>query len=313
MISPVWLIADRKTLEVSYIQHGREGDEQNWRWIGPFAFTSLESATLAAATPTFLPHGVEAGDFTPLEVDAASFIRAVYNGFPPQHTDVFVLDQALLPLTVNGAAWIDEATGSPVWAPLFDEDAAGVGLDWLDRVLEVVATSLGMSMETVQVIGTMNAAEEDAAEVEQTRSLIQQHIRVALTPEPGTLQIGDTKGGKKHQVTPQAKFWLHTTGLTKLGLPELEIRNVPVWWVKAAGEELLTWAAYSLDHGISEGDVLQTSGPIPLGIAVSLSDEDYWTDHPTGCLRLVVVEATFIADRAGDQVPESENLRKMMH
>lgn len=313
MISPVWLIADRKTGEVSYIQHGREGDEQNWRWIGPFAFTSLEAAEAAATTPTFLPRGVETGDFAPLEVDAASFIRAVYNGFPPQHTDVFALNDALLPLTINGARWIDEAQGSPIWTPLFDEEAEGVGLDWLDRVLELVATSLGMSMETVQVIGTLNAAEEDAAEVEQTRSLIQQHIRVTLTPEPGTVQVGKTRQGTEHPVTPLAKFWLHTAGLVKLGLPELEIRNVPVWWVTAAGEELLNWAAYSLDHGISEGDVLRSGGPIPLGISVTSSDEDYWADHATGCLRLTVTEAVFVADKAEDQVLEAWSHKKMMH
>ena len=312
MIAPVWLIADARNGEVSYIQHGHEGDEANWRWVGPFAFTSLAAAEAAADTPTFLPKGVT-GTFMALEVDAASFIRAVYNGFPPKLTDVFVLNQALLPLTANGAAWIDEAQGTPIWAPLFDEDGEGVGLDWLDRVLELVATTLGVSMETVQVIGTLNATEEDAAEVEQTKSLIQQHIRVTLTPEPGTIQLGATRLGCAHPVTPAALFWLHTTGLVKLGLPELEIRNVPVWWVQAAGEELLRWAAFSMDHGIAPGDVLRGGGPIPLGIEVASSEDLFWDAHATGCLRLSVAEATFVAEGFEDTGLDFEAARKMMH
>lgn len=311
MISPVWLIADRSTSEVSYIQHGRAGDEANWRGIGPFAFTSLEAAEAAAKNPTFLPEGVE-GEFFPLEVDAASYIRAVYNGFPPKLTDVFVLNQVLLPLTRNGATWVDEALDTPIWSPLFDEDGEGAGLDWLDHVLEVVARALGMGMETVQVIGTLNAAEEDAAEVEQTRSLLRQHVRVTLTPEPGTLQLGTAQDGE-HRITPGAKFWLHTDGLAKLGLPELEIRNVPVWWVMAAGEELLRWAAFSIEEGIAEGDILRSGGPVPLGVKATPSEDPRWERHITGCLCLEVVEAVFIGDAREDQVLDPTSFRKTIH
>lgn len=307
MLSPVWLIADQATGEVSYIQHGLEGDEANWRWIGPFAFTSQAAALRAAKHPTFLPVGVK-GAFMALEVDSSSFIQAIYNGFPPKRTDVFVLDQALLPLTANGALWIDEANGNPIWAPLFDADGEGVGLEWLDRVLQLVANRLQMSMETVQAIGILNAASEDeAAEVEQTHSIIQQHIRVALTPEPGTLKIG--KAGKgKHLLTPAALFWLHTSGMVKLGLPELEIRNVPAWWVEAAGEELLNWAAYHLDHGIVEGVPLQGSGPVPLDIQVSDSPDPHWEGHQTGCLRLEVIGVTFVTDGDEDEIEGRSSL-----
>jgi len=296
MTPQVWLIADQRTGEVSYIQHGREGDEANWRWIGPFTFTTKEAAEEAVVAPKFLPQGIT-GTFAPLAVDASSFIRAIYNGFPPRHTDVFVLDGALLPLTANGANWIDEAQGSPIWAPLFDEDGEGVGLDWLDHVLQIVAAKLALSMETVQAIGTLNAAEEDAAEIEQTQSLIQQHVRLTLTPEPGTLKIGRLPG--PHRLTPVAKFWLHTNGMQKLGLPELEIRSVPAWWVTAAGMELLHWAVYSLDHGISEGDVLQGGGPVLLDISVSNSPDRRWRGHQTGCLRLEVAGVTFVTDDEG--------------
>jgi len=311
MISHVWLIADRLTDEVSYIRHGREGDEPNWRWIGPFAFTGQEAAETAAREPKFLPRGVM-GEFRPLEVDTASFIRAIYNGFPPKHTDVFVLDQVLLPLTLNGATWIDEAQEHPVWAPLFDEEGEGVGLDWLDRVLELVASMLHMSMETVQVIGTLNAEEEDAAEVEQTRSLIHQHVRLTLTPEPGTFQVGKSFPGQ-YRLTQAALFWLHTQGLTKLGLPELEIRNVPARWVTAAGEELLDWAAFSLDHGISEGDALPGGGPVVLELKAVASPDPVWKTDPPGCLRLEVTGVVFKADKAAETIVEASGCKKLFH
>lgn len=312
MIPQVWLIADQQTGEVSYIQHGREGDEANWRCIGPFTFTTAEAAEEAAVTPKFLPQGIT-GDFAPLAVDASSFIRAVYNGFPPRRTDVFVLDGALLPLTVHGATWIDEAQGTPIWAPLFDADGEGAGLDWLDHVLQIVAAKLSLSMETVQAIGTLNAADEDedAAGVEQTQSLIQQHVRLTLTPEPGTVKIGRLPG--PHRLTPGAEFWLHTSGMRKLGLPELEIRSVPAWWVTAAGVELLHWAAFSLDHGIAEGDILQGGGPVLLDIKVANSPDKQWEGHPTGCLRLALAGVTFVTDEDGQIASSTGSCAEAVH
>ena len=311
MASSVWLIADKATSEVSYICHGKEGDEPNWRWIGPFAFTNKSAAETAIKARKFLPLGIR-GTFAPLEVDTASFIQAVYNGFPPKHSDVFVLDEALLPLTAGGGAWIDDANGTPIWAELFDEDGDGVGLDWLDRVLGVVATMLGMSMETVQAIGTLNAADEDSAEIEQTRSLIRQHVRVILIPEPGTIQIG-VPTSCTHRVTSAALFWLHTSGLVKLGLPELEIRNVPVWWVTAAGEELLNWAAHSIDQGILEGDVLQGGGPVPLDIRVTTSPDPTWQGRSPSCLRLEVVGAVFVSDKSDESPVNRWPSMKVLH
>lgn len=307
MIQTVWLIGDAATREVSYIRHGREGDEAHWKWIGPFGFTSKEAAEAAARDPKFFPRGVT-GTFTALEVQPTSFIQAIYNGFPPTHTDVFVLDQVFFPLTSGGACWIDDALDTPIWAPLFDVDGVGSGLEWLDKVLTLVANRLQMNMETVQAIGNLNAAEEDAAmaEVEQTTLLIHQHVRVTVIPEPGTLKIGKAGPGE-HVLTTSAQFRLHTNGMTRFGLPELEVRRVPARWVTAAGEELLRWAAYSLDHGICEGDRLQVDGPVVLMLQVLASSEECWAGHPTGCLTLEVIETTLVADAPEEEdEPEEE-------
>ena len=121
MIDQVWLVADARTGDVSYVEHGQEGDEANWKKIGPFSFTQEEAAKEAAEHPRFLPEGVE-GDFTVLAVETSAFVQAIFNGFPPSNTDVFALDERLLPLTDGGAEWVDSALSAPVWGPLFGGD-----------------------------------------------------------------------------------------------------------------------------------------------------------------------------------------------
>jgi len=291
MIDQIWLIADAVTGDVSYVQHGQEGDQENWRTIGPFAYTDHETAESAALTARFLPHGAE-GTFCVMEIEASAFVQAIFNGFPPSKTDVFVLNEGLLPLTSAGADWIDDAIGSPVWSPLFDETGEGVGLGWLDRVLKQVAGRIEMNMETVKAIGSVNAAAEDAAaEIEQTVVLIQQNVRVAITPEPGTLAMNEDEEG--HTLSPAAKFWLHTNGMSVFGLPELEIRDVPAWFITAAGAELNGWAAFCLDQGISPGDELDGGGPVPLKLRAIESPDEFWQKDGRECLRLEVARVFF--------------------
>jgi len=283
MIEHVWLIADATTGDVSYVHHGHEHDEAHWKTVGPFAYTTKAAAQAAALNPRFLPHGIR-GTFKAMEVEASGFVQAIYNGFPPINTDVFLLDDRIFPLTSGGAEWVDDAIGTPLWVPMFDEDG---GLSWLDRVLEQVAGHLDMKMETVQAIGNLNAAAEDEdAAVEQTALLIQQHVRVAITPEPGTVVIAEDE--QHHILPPSAVFWLRTTGMVMFGLPELAIRNVPGWWVTAAGAELNGWAGYALDRGIASGDELDGGGPIPLKLLASESPDPFWAEKGIECLRLEV-------------------------
>ena len=291
MIERVWLIADAETGDASYVQHGKEDEDQsNWKLIGPFAFTDPSTAQAAAKNPKFLPHGVE-GQFKVLEVESNGFVQAIFNGSPPSHTDAFMLDDGIFPLTRGGASWVDEALDAPIWAPLFDENASG-GLTWLDRVLEQVAGRLGMNMETVQAIGSVNAAAEDvAAEVEQTRVMISNNVRIAVLPEQGTVSVD--QDDDFHSLSPAAKFIVATVGMSIFGLPELEFREVPAAWVSAAGAELHGWAAYALDQGITKGDVLRGGGPVPLEYRVEPSPDPMWEDKEVNCLRLTVDSVKF--------------------
>ena len=307
MISEVFLFADKSTGDVSYILHGLAGDEANWRKIGPIGFTSAEKAEAAILDPKFLPIGVTT-EVVSLKVGAPSFIQAVYNGFPPMNTDVFVLDQIFLPLTHNGAIWVDEVLGSPIWSPLFDEGGEGVGLEWLDRVLELVAARLQMGMEAVQAIGALNASDEDEDDAERSHNLVYQHVSIVVMAEhaqKGARNIG--KGGSEPSVP--ALFCVHTSGMTKLGEPELEIRNVPNRWVRAAGVELFGWAVHLLDHGFDDGDVLQGEAPVVLSIRVSDSTDPQWAAQGIECLRLDVIPAVPSSEKGAD----SEGCKKVLH
>jgi len=289
MIDHVWLLTDATTGDLSYVKHGKEGDEPNWKLIGPFAYTQPEAAASAAKNPRFFPEGVEA-DLSLVRIEASAFVQAIFNGFPPSNTDVFMLDDGIFPLTNAGADWVDEALGHPIWTPLFD--GSGTGLDWLGRVLKQIATRLSMNMETVQAIGTINAAaEDDAAEVDQTQVLVMKHVGVAIIPEPETIALERDHG---FLLSPAAQFWLHTTGMAMFGLPELEIRNIPCWWVQSGCAELMTWAAYALDHGISEGDELQVDAPVAVTLKVVESDDVTWETKGMGCLRLEVGTVTLL-------------------
>ena len=289
MIETVWLITDAATGDVAYIRHGAENDEPNWRTIGPFAYTKEDAACAAAEEPDFLPKGVE-GLFEVQEVECSGFVQAIFNGFPPSNTDVFYIDGSLLPLTAGGAAWVDEAFGHPIWGPAFEDEGGGVG--WLDRVLKQVAGKIDMNMETVQAIGSLNAAAEDvAATVEQTNLLVKEHVRVAIVPEEGTMSLDNDD--ENHQLSPAAKFWLHTNGLAKFGIPELEIRNVPAWYVVAAGAELNGWSAYAIDQGIADGDTLDGGGPVPLTLSATESTDPFWAEQGRECLRLEVKAVRF--------------------
>lgn len=293
----VWIIADAPSGEASYVRHGHEGQEDTWKVIGPFVYTKREDAEAAIADRRFLPNGVEGGSFVVIGVETPCFVQAIYNGFPPSGTDVFALDEGLFPLTEGGAQWIDEALDAPVWAPHFDENGEQNGLAWLRLVLDQVAQRIGMSQDAVEAIGMLNATDEDDEdEVARARRTIMENVQVAIVPEPETVALRHV--GTSHELTTEARFWLHTIGLGRFKRPELEIRNVPAWWVAAAGAELNGWAAYCLDHEIKAGEQLQAGGPVPVQLRAVQSPDPFWRERDTLCLRLEVAQVFF---RCGHQ------------
>ena len=277
----VWMLTDALSGEVSYIPSGSD------RIIGPFAYSTQVGAQKAAKNPHFSAGATAAGV---LEVEASTFVQAIFNGFPPSNTDVLVLDDGFLPLSPEGAAWIDMAAGRETWTPLFDEEG-GTGINWLNRVLYQVGDRIGLDMETMETIGEMVTADDDMDdEVEQARRLVQDTIKVAIIPE---LEIEEGPLPPNHLVPLTTTFWLHTSGMNKLGLPELEIRGVGAWWVPAAGAELNAWAAYSTKHEIKDGQKLQGGGPVPVLLKAEMSEHPYWTEQGKTCLTLSVDQVLY--------------------
>lgn len=273
----VWMLTDPGTGEVAYVRHGQQEDPEHWKTIGPFSYSTEEQAQQATLGNEWFqsPLGI-------LEMDASVFIQALFNGFPPSNTDVFALDNSFLPLSPSGAEWVDAALGRPQWAMLFDEDS-GTGLRWLDQVLTQVGTHIGLDLSAMRSIGDLVTSEEEVAnEVEQAKKLVLEHVRVAIIPELDPSQLPEPQ----HLVPVTTTFWLHTKGLDKLGLPELEIRGVPAWWVTAAGAELNAWAAYSTQHPIQDGQTLQGGGPVPVVVRAERSADPYWERR--SCLQLVL-------------------------
>ena len=283
MYCTVWMLTDPATGQVSYVRHGQEADEENWRVVGPFAYSTEEAAQRATQGNQWLPSPVGL-----LEVDASVFVQALFNGFPPSKTDVFAIDDGFLPVTPDGAQWVDNALGKTQWVPLFDE---GTGLTWLDQVLRQVGGRIGLDLETMQSIGEMVTSEDDVAdEVEQAKQLVLDNVKVAIIPEL------DHPVPSYQNVPVDTTFWLHTRGLDRLGLPELEILNVPAWWVTAAGAELNAWAAYSTQHPLKAGQILQGGGPVPVLIRVEQSPDSYWEGQQ--CFRLVLDRVAFYVQPA---------------
>lgn len=293
MTKRLWLIVEKATKEITYVLHGKEHDEPNWRTVGPFAFTDLEEAQAVAARGDFLPLGVQ-GSFDVLEVEIPSFIQTIYNGFPPMNTDVFILNQRVFPLTSAGADWVDDVLRVPVWAPLFDENGADNGLAWLDQVLQQVAHIVQVSMETVVAIGSLTAEDED----QETARLVERHVQVIVTPESGAFEL---KGTPEHHVlSPSSVFWLHTVGMDHFDFPELEIRHVPALYITAAIDLLKGIAADALDHGMVAGDEFLQGTAVQFRMRVVQSPDLFWVMRGVECLRIEVSQVLFGREKEKD-------------
>lgn len=292
MLARLWLVAVEETGQISYTRQAPDSNPSHITTVGPLAYTSQEEAeTAALMKPHLSPDSTV--ELAAVPVDTSSFVQAIYNGFPPMLTDVFLVDGHLYPLTQKGAQWVDEGLGVPLWAPLFDDRGVTGGLTWLDQVLDQVARHLQMTRDAIEAIGALNAAAEDKDQKSQdkTMRLVAEKVRLAVVPEKDTLVLQESE--ELYELTPAAKFLVSTVGMDELGLPELEFRSVPAAWVTAAGTELRYWAAYALDQGIQAGDVLEGGGPVPLKYRVTSSEDGVWGPVRRSRLKLEVQSVFF--------------------
>lgn len=284
----VWLITDAFSGEVSYFQVGPENQEQSWHRIGPFVFRQQDDLQRAVETRSFVPVGVD-GTFSGMPVETVGFIRAIFNGFSPVETDVFVLDMVPYPLTLRGAQWVDDALGAPIWSELFES-----GTEWLDKVLSGVAHVLEVSAETLQAIGSVNAAAEDEnLHRQDVLNKVVEHVQIRIAPERGTLV------SPQGEMSRAVQFWLFTHGLDAFGLPELEIRNVPCLWMEAAAVELKTWAALAIEQeGLPVNKALVHPGGRHYEIRFVPSEDPLWQSRGMTCLTLELCKILFRLEKS---------------
>lgn len=166
--------------------------------------------------------------------------------------DIIALDGNSVPISERGCSWLDGALELDVWAKAFAQCADPES--WTRQ--------------------RFSAWMEDRLRTEIHNGLdkVRAQVKVVILSE------------EDHHL-----YQLHTEGMGAFAKPELEIDDVPLWWVTAAGAELQAWAAYSLTHAeFKEGSRHQAGGPIPLVLHVDRNDSRYWKEKGTKCLLLSV-------------------------
>jgi hypothetical protein len=136
-------------------------------------------------------------------------------------------------------------------------------------------------------------------------------VTVLLIPEEPALP--DPRGGLKGEQT----FWVHTTGMDKLGRPEMEMRNVPGMFVAAAGGFINHWAYHSIvREEIQAGEnLMDESGPFPVVLQAREATDPWYEERDLKCLGLFPEGIVFQCDHDHDECghPEEGAEPKVLH
>ncbi len=260
-VPSVWMITDKDSGEPSYVR--LHGDEDKVWTLGPFAYTKEADARKAAETHSFLPDSLEDADLDVAEIEGMSIVKGILTRFDPSETDVFTLDEGLLPLTPSGASWVDRTTGRKFWEPVF---VAGLELGeagrWINAVLEQVSNLLGVEMITL----SLDKQDIIQAKANAARSRIAENTKVHVEPD-NPVVFGT--------IDPTTTFRVVTQGMDKLDRHELEMTGVQALFIGDAMALVAGWAAYSLDHPVRPGvSLLGSVEPVTVVIKVEDSDRD---------------------------------------
>lgn len=298
----VWLITDKGSGSLSYLQ---VGNDQTSRLLGPFAYSTEREARQAAKNPTFMPRKVaEAVTLDVVEVPGISLIEGILSGFAPSGSDVFSLNENLLPLTKNGASWVDETTGSGEWMPLFKSPPS-----WLKQIL--LHVSLHMGVEDIEIMaqnGNKPGSRQSPSHSDtlKAKALIKEHVQIVVVPEI-EMSEGLNPDGTIGTIGPKTTFWVHTRGMEKFERPDLEIRQVPAWFINYAVATIKGWAVYSLNKEIKAGERIQEGGVVPVIVQASVSKDPYWIGRNL-CLTFNVEQVLYQCEDWGLASRSDENL-----
>tara|TARA_Y100000310_G_scaffold282353_1_gene303488 strand:+ start:3137 stop:3979 length:843 start_codon:yes stop_codon:yes gene_type:complete len=234
------MITDRESGEPSYVR--LEAEDKEWT-VGPFAYTKEADARTAAKNHSFLPDSLEDVELDVAEIEGMGLVKGILTRFDPSETDVFALDEGLLPLTPAGAQWVDKTTGKPFWRPLFLDDLQfdeSGPARWLNAILEQVSQLLGVEMIKL----SLDKQDIIQAKANAARAKIAEHIKVHVEPDVAVM-FGT--------IDPDTTFRVVTRGMSKLDRPDLEMTGVQPLFIGDAMALVAGWAAYSLDHPVVPG------------------------------------------------------------
>lgn len=281
----LWVIVDQQTEQPAFL---RVTESDQIHRLGPFVYSTLPEALEASKHPAFMPKSlVETMKFRPVKITGENLISAIIRGFDGADPDVLSLDEALVPLTASGAKWVDSTLGQDRWANTFPK---GGDKERLQKVLDLLGERLGSKMvlrdtdEVPEETSTGNPA--------RAKALIRQHVHVRVTPEmDGRCNPDGTLGA-------DSTFWVHTVGMDRFDRPELEVRQIPAWFVSYAVATIKGWAAYSIDNEIKVGERLKDEGEIPVFVRASASVDPYWFGRNL-CLTFKVERVLFQSEGSG--------------
>lgn len=242
-VPTVWMITDRESGEPSYVRLA--GDDAVARTLGPFAYTKEADARLAAKNHSFLPDSLADVDLDVAEIEGMGLVKGILTRFDPSETDVFTLDEGLLPLTPSGAGWVDQSTGKTFWEPLFHDGLqfGGESSRWLHTILEQVSQLLGVEMIKL----SLDKQDIIQAKANIARAKIAENTAVHVEPDIPVL-FG--------ALAPETTFRVVTRGMHNLGRQELEMSGIQPLFIGDAMALVAGWAAYSLDHPVTPGITL---------------------------------------------------------
>lgn len=130
----------------------------------------------------------------------------------------------------------------------------------------------------------------------------QDQVRIVGTPIEGTMQEHE-RGG----LCDPTRFWLHTVGMKALGLPELEMYEVPGAFITDAARRLNHWGYYALGNKLTAGEVIQEgdSAMDPFFEVVD-SPLPYWLEVGASCLRIQLGAVPVVCACCGEALREEE-------
>lgn len=291
MTSVLYVVTDEDG-GLLFFRHPKKKDPTSCHTVGPFAYMAEDQAEAAAVRlrsdhPLFIQ-----------EVEVEWFIEIFFEGF--HVTDVFMVDDVPLPITEGGAEWIGlQGGGGLNWQGAFQGDDLG----WMKLVVQRLGDLVGRSEQELDDMAALVMARRDAdEEFEKIQEMVQSHVRVTIIPEASALV--ETEGAFQVIDAKTGTFWLHTNGMSHFELPELEIRDVPAWWVTAAGAELNGWAGYFIAHPdkATPGSELEGGGPLRVSLRVRVSPDPWWETDGRACLRIEPEQVFFACENPTHQL-----------